>query len=395
VASPDTPDRVSRLGSAYSAVANTLLATLIVFVLVNVALSFVPSLRAETAVETPMAFFGVDRLLPAYPGWSRDDLIQLHEESRVVFEYQPIVQFRVRPIAGTFVNATPQGYRVNGRQAPWPPDPGAVNVFVFGGSTTFGWLLADRDTIVSQLQDRVAALGCPRPVAVYNFGQPSYISTQEALFFQSLVMAGTVPDVAVFIDGFNDFFFGGELSFTQVLRGMMDDSDLHHRLGPLTRLPAYQLARRARARFLYRPPVMEPAAEQQQHQRVIAQWLRNKRLIEETGRQHGTKTVFVWQPVPVFEYDLSQHFLYRDAPLAAGAPVPNADVGRAYGLMAARRAELESQGNFLWLAGMQAGVRENLYVDRLHYNAKASGEIAGRILEFLTSASLLECPAAP
>ena len=385
---------MSRFASAYSAAAHALLGSLIVFALLNAALYLFPAFRADTAVDTPIAFFGADRLLPAYPGWTRDDLIQLHEESRVVFDYQPIVQFRVRPLTGRFVNAVPQGFRVNAHQAPWPPSPEAYNVFVFGGSTTFGWLLADGETIVSQLQDRVAGLGCRRQVAVYNFGQPSYISTQEALFFQSLVMAGTAPDVAVFIDGFNDFFFGGEMSFTQVLRGMMDDSDLHHRLGPLTRLPAYQFARRARGRLLYRPPVMAPAAEQQLHQRVIAQWLRNKQLIEEIGRGHAVKTAFVWQPVPVFEYDLSQHFLYRETPLPAGVPPPNADVGRGYGLMATHRQELEAQGNFLWLADMQAGVRENLYVDRLHYNAVASAGIAGRILDFLKSASLLECAGA-
>ncbi len=386
---------MSRLASAYSAAANALLGSVIVFTLLNAVLYLFPAFRAETAVETPIAFFGADRLLPAYPGWSRSDLIQLHEESRVVFEYQPIVQFRVKPITGTFVNATAQGFRVNARQAPWPPSPDAFNVFVFGGSTTFGWLLADRDTIVSQLQDQVAQAGCGRQVAVYNFGQPSYISTQEALFFQSLVMAGTTPGLAVFVDGFNDFFFGGEMSFTPVLRGMMDDSDLHHRLGPLTRLPAYQFARRARARLLYRPPVMEPAAEQQLHERVIAQWLRNKQFIEEIGRGHAVKTAFVWQPVPVFKYDLTKHFLYRDAPLPPGEPPPNADVGRGYVRMEAHRQALEAQGNFLWLADMQADARENLYVDRLHYNAVASGAIAGRILDFLKTASLLECASAP
>lgn len=38
---------------------------------------------------------------------------------------------------------------------------------------------------------------------------------------------------------------------------------------------------------------------------------------------------------------------------------------------------------------MQANKRENLYVDWLHYNAKFSGEIAGRILEFLNARTCL------
>ena len=47
--------------------------------------------------------------------------------------------------------------------------------------------------------------------------------------------------------------------------------------------------------------------------------------------------------------------------------------------MDTRRAELERQGNFFWLADIQEARRENLYVDRIHYSAAFSGDIAGEI----------------
>lgn len=384
-----TSEGYRRLGRSYTAVAQTLLGMVLVFGLLNAALSVFPSLRTESGVDTPMKAFGVDRLLPAYPGWSSSQLIQLHQESRVVFTFQPIVQFRIKPTAGSYVNASPIGFRSNVHQAPWPPSRESVNVFLFGGSTTFGWLLADRDAIGSQLQEQVAAAGSRRPVAIYNFGQPAYISTQEALFFQSLVMAGTVPDIAVFVDGFNDFFFRGEIPFTGRLRATMDGTDLRDRIGLVTDLPMTKLARRLSGWLFDRPPVQDLSGEQHVFQRIIAQWFRNKQLIEEIAQHHGVKTVFVWQPVATFQYDINQHFLHRQKPLAVGEPVPNADIGRAYALMSQRRQELEAQQNFLWLADMQADKRENLYVDRLHYNATFSGEIAGRILEFLNVKNLL------
>ena len=77
----------------------------------------------------------------------------------MIFEYAPIVEFEIRPMSGTYVNASQHGFRVNARQAPWPPVRGAFNVFVFGGSTAFGWLLPDRDTIASQLQDLAGSPG--------------------------------------------------------------------------------------------------------------------------------------------------------------------------------------------------------------------------------------------
>jgi hypothetical protein len=101
--------------------------------------------------------------------------------------------------------------------------------------------------------------------------------------------------------------------------------------------------------------------------------------------------VFVWQPVPSFKYDLNYHFLYRDRPFAPGERVPYEDIGRSYVRMAEMRSALESRSNFLWLADIQANRCENLYVDRVHYSAKFSQEIADEILKFLRGRGLLPC----
>ncbi len=383
-------DRWIRFARAYTDVARAVLGTILVLAVANLLLYAWPSLRASRSVDTPLDVFGLDRLLPAYPGWDRADLAELHRQSRVTFVYEPIVQFKIAPMSGTYVNAVPQGYRLNQRQGPWPPRDDAWNVFVFGGSTTFGWLLRDRDTIVSQLQDRAGTPVCGRPVVVYNFGQPSYISTQEGLLFLNLLRAGVVPDMAIFIDGLNEFFFRGEMSFSNRLQSLMEGADLTQRLGPVTEWPLYQLARRLRARLFYAPPVMDSASEQQLFQRIVDQWLQNKRFIDRIGRQHGVATTFVWQPVPTYKYDLRAHFLYAGQDLA-GATVPYADVGRGYRVMETKRQTLEAEQNFLWLADMQEAVTENLYVDRVHYTAAFSGAIAERILTFVTSRHPAPC----
>lgn len=368
----------SRLERVYTSISVALLGSVLVFAALNALLLIIPSYRPSTGVgtPTPMASLGVERLLPAYPGWTRDALLDLHAESRVIYAFEPIVQFRIKPIAGKYVNQSPYGFRQNVQPVPWPVNPDAFNVFVFGGSTTFGWLLADGDTIVSRLQDGLLKANCGSPVHVYNFGQPAYLSTQEALLFESLVRRGIVPDTAVFIDGLNDFFYDGKMAFTDALRTMMDETDARMRYGMLVDLPLYKLARRIRDSLSAPPPIVDDAAKQQQVERVIAQWLENKAFVEAIGRQYGVDTLFVWQPVPSFKYDLSRHFLYRDG---IPDPVPYASIGRAYQVMDTRRAELERQGNFFWLADIQEARRENLYVDRIHYSAAFSGDIAGEI----------------
>lgn len=63
--------------------------------------------------------------------------------------------------------------------------------------------VGDGDAIASYLQPLVVAAD-GRPARVYNFGHSGYYSTQERILFTRLVVAGHVPDVAVFVDGLND-----------------------------------------------------------------------------------------------------------------------------------------------------------------------------------------------
>jgi hypothetical protein len=361
---------------------------LIGFMLLNVGLYLLPSFRSSRAVDTPLKEYGLDRLLKAYPGWASQDVLQLHEESRVVFEYQPFLQFKIKPMTGKYVNVTPHGFRLNGHPAVWPPNREAFNVFIFGGSTAFGWLLSDRDTIPAQLEKFTAGVPCPRTIAVYNFAHPSYFSTQEALLFQSLISTGIIPNLAIFIDGFNEFFFRGEPAFTDDLRQYMDRTGLRYSLGAFGELPIYTLARRLRLAILGAPLTPDPKILEPTFERIIAQWIRNKQYIEAMAARYGTEPVFVWQPVPTYKYDLKYHFLYAEETRAPGERFPYDDIGFAYALMNGHRNRITGT-RFLWLADIQEQKQENLYIDRVHYTAAFSREIARRIFAFLESERLL------
>ena len=55
--------------------------------------------------------------------------------------------------------------------------------FVYGGSTTWGYNVADYQTIPSYLQKELINNGY-NDYCVYNFGGGSYFSTQENIRFQ-------------------------------------------------------------------------------------------------------------------------------------------------------------------------------------------------------------------
>ena len=78
---------------------------------------------------------------------------------------------------------------------------------MFGGSTAFGIGVPDDQTVASHLQTQLGTARDGREVRVYNFGRGAYYSSQERALFERLIVAGYVPNLAIFLDGLNDFFF--------------------------------------------------------------------------------------------------------------------------------------------------------------------------------------------
>lgn len=112
------------------------------------------------------------------------------------FQYAPWVGYRHRQTTSRFVNVDAYGIRANG---PVPRDVTAIQgaVWFFGGSTTFGYGVADHETIPAQLEQVTR-----RPVV--NFGVSDYYSAQENLLLTQYLRVGYRPAVALFLDGINE-----------------------------------------------------------------------------------------------------------------------------------------------------------------------------------------------
>ncbi|HYH07662.1 MAG TPA: hypothetical protein VEK11_11455 [Thermoanaerobaculia bacterium] len=251
--------------------------------------------------------------------------------------FEPYSMFRVAPMRGQFVNVNERGDRETGRAKAWPPPPDAI--FVFGGSMAFGYGLADAETIPAQLERATGR-------DVYNFATPNHNAEQERIRLEQLLLDGARPSVAVFLDGFGEFIapFYAPLMF----RPFVNATRRRSRVERLLKRDA--------------PPVLRlPDAAA-----VLDRYLANMKLIRGVCTPFGVQPLFVWQPVPCYRYDGPAESHGDGAPLVE-------IVRQGYELMHARGFD------GLWLADMQAGRTESLYVDPDHYNAAFSAEIAQRI----------------
>jgi hypothetical protein len=325
---------------------------------------------------------GLERLSAAYPEMSRKDLARFLAERAAVnrLEYEAFTEFRQRPVRGEFINVSEKGYRWVKDQGPWPPRPDAFNVFVFGGSTAYGDGLPDDVALPSALQQVLPALGGKR-ARVYNFARPGYYSSQERILFEQLLLAKVPMDAAVFVDGVNEVRAvespeqpHWSASATERIAALVDESNRHQTLHVLGLLAQSLPVTRVALKSLANARVIAPQALPDESG-AAERWLSNVRITRAVAARFSVPTLFVWQPMPLYEYDTRFHVpggeLARLAPIARMYQALRRDLD-------ARPAE-----GILWLADVQKSRQENFYVDEVHYTARFSKELAEDIAKRL------------
>lgn len=323
-------------------------------------------------------------------------------------EFQSYVHFRQKPLVGRYRGVTEAGYRMSRKSGPWPPSPDNFNLFFFGDSTAFGvgpyWA-----TVASYLEDIMnEARFVDRPVFAYNFGQTSYVSSQEAVLFHNLISAGHRPDMAVFLDGLNDFcFFDGQPSSWQLLANHYDrvhDEHIERLAGhgivtqwvriqefletlPLVRLFSAWWTRATEAPIPeYKAPtgqVEEKPESEAVLRAVMSRYILNMRQVAAVSADMGIVPIFVWQPIPTYKYD-TRHHVFNPSRLDCHV---NSKFG--YPIMARTEEKSVLGENFIWAADIQADLEEALYVDAFHYTAPMSKRIAEFVAGEIAARGLL------
>jgi len=384
---------LKKAGGLLQSIAIIWLNVCVVFLVVNLVIFAIqtgaPDKPTPIVKLTPL----IDKL---YPDMSPKDATDLLWETWTrPREFDTFTVFKERPYRGKYVNVSPYGFRLGRNQGPWPPDRKAhFVVFMFGGSTTFGYGVADKDTIPSYLQQVLPRIDPAREIRVYNFGTGYYYSSQERILFEKLILRDQIPDLAVFIDGLNEFLLEqDEPDLTQGFRAILRTPGWSAGLAwlPFSKL-AVDLRNRIRAGQTVSAAIPEEAYNKPELFRKILQRYRtNKQMIETIAQRFSIPVQFVWQPVPTYKYDMRNHI----APEAFSWRVKYTRYG--YTMMAGIVARGEA-GPICWCADVQQNVNKPLYVDFVHYNPELNRMVAeclARELGSTATAGLKPAPAHP
>lgn len=132
-----------------------------------------------------------------YDAWSANGHWQVHPWTGLIS----------RPFDGVYLNINYDGIRASRAPDPAYAAYAPLRVWLFGGSTGFGWGLGDDWTIPSRLQVQLQSAISDRQVEVTNFAAPIYNSSQEVAYFIANLRLYDPPHAVLFLDGVNDVWF--------------------------------------------------------------------------------------------------------------------------------------------------------------------------------------------
>jgi hypothetical protein len=393
--------RARRFINVYRAAALILLNTLVAFVVVNLLLGaglgvkrLVTAVGATSATGlfTPdgapvntgrrssyqLAWFDALAYPELGPAAIAEVLDDFYDLSQRGLPYESWVQFAEPSFEGRRVTVLADELLMPMRRTTNPMTAGRmVRIYVFGGSTTFGYSVADEHTWPSALS-RILNTRSAVPVEVRNYGRGYYYPSQEVALFVDLLRSGHRPSLAIFMDGVNVGFGQDvpQLSFevTQAVHAYQHargDWDTVRSL-QLRWLPLWQLVRWARRQNLQPEERIETRNDVATLTAMLARRFEaNRRIAEQVGRLYGVRVLHVIQPNALVNYPVD---LYRKTPTERFM--------RGRLLATALYARLRSQAGTLYLGDLLGkwGHRKAL-VDNIHYNPGFGEFLAMRVAE--------------
>jgi lysophospholipase L1-like esterase len=229
----------------------------------------------------------------AGPEWMGDALT---EQARMTSELvaTPYTGASLRDFEGRYFNVANR-VRASYR-SPLAATREPVEVWFFGGSTTFGFdLQRDGHTIPSEFVRLAEAQGIA--VEARNYGVAGYLNYQETVLLSLLVTAVEPPDLAVFYDGTNDTATGLLDTF-----GGLNPAGEPGEIGALQQRRAFDLGADVPASTdgppspLAARPARKPATVAGIVDDIVGVYGQGVDLSRALGERYGFEVAHFWQP---------------------------------------------------------------------------------------------------
>ncbi len=183
----------------FQVIINIIFFSVLLFFLVNFSLGIIWELRTNIKFKN---FKPYDDIVLKALKLNEEEGLKLYLETFInrKFDYDQFTEHAENNgYSNRFVNVTPD----LGRKTKSPIEC-QQNIYLYGGSTMFGYNVTDEQTIASYIGELL--IKNDHKICIKNFGRGSYFSTQENILFQKHILRKRIKkrDIAIFLDGLNE-----------------------------------------------------------------------------------------------------------------------------------------------------------------------------------------------
>ncbi|OPL17783.1 MAG: hypothetical protein AVO35_08990 [Candidatus Aegiribacteria sp. MLS_C] len=330
--------------------------------------------------------------------------LEMVQSNTVLGRYEPYVIWKANPeLSQEGLRVSEDGYRVTPGVS---ESDSAFTIYLLGGSAMWGAGVEDSCTVATYLNTYLTeATG--DSYRILNMGQVAFSSTQELIELSLSLRNGSVPDLVVFYDGFNDVwgayangFAGGHHSQAQVAARVEGRSPEFQPQSPL------RVLMRSSNTWLLLESIkerMEPdefdvnrlityrtmgVDTRNLAEGVVHTYMGNSRVVQALGRSYGFDCIFVWQPSiwlgekPLTEFERTIYDGGFEAFEGGGDPAFKDLLRTTYGIY---EDSIETSPDHYSFSSLFDDTEEEFYCDYsgAHVNARANYVIAEGIADII------------
>ena len=303
------------------------------------------------------------------------------EASHVFFhvDWSPYVYWKTQPFKGKYITVNDDSSRKT-----WSPPINTskpiYHIFMFGGSTLWGWGARDDYTIPSLIA-KILHAKYNVQAQITNFGELGYVSTQEIIRFIKEIRQNNIPQLVIFYDGLNDVFSGlqsgrpgiahnefkREKEFKDsVVRKIYDSLIEHSTLYKVI----FRIFGRNNAEI--QSNLATPEALNNLSEEIISVYKGNISIINAIASSFKIKTLFYWQPVI---------FTKKDITIFEKSFENIHSYSKQLYINTNEKADDIRETNFYNISDILSGYGASFYIDPWHIDEKGNEVVAKKIAE--------------
>lgn len=305
------------------------------------------------------------------------DYQKVMSEQASMLNYKPFVEFTERPRSNVFTSVSSLGNRCNKNNnlKCQPAKGGKKEIWLFGGSTTFGYGVKNNETISANIEKKLN-----NEYRVINFGAGYYFSTQERILFNNLLLELSAPYAVIFIDGLNDF--GREYNFDETIysksiKGKMkkssNDKIKYYFKERFYRLNIVRLINQFKNKETNQE-IKKNSSNKLRNldiSKLVNVLINNQKINQAVSEQYNIKLINILQPVPIYTDSYSTSKVPKEfLPTENKSFIKNVKLGYQIYLS-------KTEGLSLDLSKLK--INDPMYIDSVHYSPEFS-EIIGDII---------------